>query len=365
MIDLSFLQQYPLLSYEFFGNPLSQYLVAVAVALVVYGVLKLFKKRIVNNLDDLSEKTANEFDDLLVDVVQSIGTPFYLFVSLGVGVQFIDQPEMLRTIVSYIAIGVVIYTVVRILQQVVSYIFQRNVKKRLEEDPRFDDSAVKLLSRAINVVIWIVVILFVVQNDPFNYDITALVAGLGIGGIAIAFALQSVLSDIFASFTIYFDKPFRTGDFIVVGDMLGTVKHIGIQSTRIQSLWGEEIVIPNKDLTSARIKNYKQMETRRIKFQFGVTYQTSAAKVKKIPDMVRKIIEDIELAELNRVHFFEFGDSSLNFEVMYVVDSPEYEVYMDIQQEINLTLMAQFQKEGIEFAYPTQTIYLEKQGSNS
>jgi small-conductance mechanosensitive channel len=157
------------------------------------------------------------------------------------------------------------------------------------------------------------------------------------------------------------DRPFQTGDFIIVGDVMGTVKHIGIKSTRIESLWGEEIVVSNKDLTEARVKNYKRMENRRIVFEFGVTYQTPSAKLRKIPEIVKKIIEGIELADLDRVHWKNFGDSALNFEIMYQVHTADYNEYMDVQQEINLQLKERLEKEGIEFAYPTQTIYVHKQ----
>jgi small-conductance mechanosensitive channel len=354
-----FQTQYAFLGYEFFGNTVWQLLVAVAVFFVVYTALKLFKRGVIKNLGKLAEKTTTDFDDLLAQILQSIGAWFYVFVSLAVAVQFIQQPEMLKKVLFYIALVVVVYAIVKAIQQVIDYGFQRGMKQRLEEDPRFDVSVVRLLSKFAKGAVWIVAALLVVQN--LGYDITALVAGLGIGGIAIAFALQGVLSDMFASFSIYMDRPFQTGDFIIVGDVMGTVKHIGIKSTRIESLWGEEIVVSNKDLTEARVKNYKRMENRRIVFEFGVTYQTPSAKLRKIPEIVKKIIEGIELADLDRVHWKNFGDSALNFEIMYQVHTADYNEYMDVQQEINLQLKERLEKEGIEFAYPTQTIYVHKQ----
>jgi small-conductance mechanosensitive channel len=359
MIDISNLfPQYEFLGYEFFGNTVWQLGLAILAFLVIYSALKLFKRYVIKSLDKLSEKTKSDFDDLIVQILQSIGRPFYLFVSLAAAIQLIQQPELLKKILFYVALAVVLYTVVRAIQQVIDYGFQKGIRKRLEEDPRFDVSAVRLLSKFAKGVVWIIAALLVVQN--LGYDITALVAGLGIGGLAIAIALQGVLSDVFASFSIYMDRPFQTGDFIIVGEVMGTVKHIGVKSTRIESLWGEEIIVPNKDLTEARVKNYKKMENRRIVFGFGVTYDTPAAKLRKIPDIVQEIIGTMKLASVNRVHFKDFGDSALNFEVMYNVDSADYNAYMDVQQEINLTLKERFEKEGIEFAYPTQTIYLQK-----
>ena len=193
-----------------------------------------------------------------------------------------------------------------------------------------------------------------------GYNVTTLVAGLGIGGLAIAFALQKVLEDIFSSVSIYFDKPFEIGDFIIVGEQMGVVKKIGIKSTRIQALQGEEIVISNRELTSVRIQNFKRMEKRRVAFSFGVLYSTSNAKLKKAIEMVKKIVEKAEHADLDRVHFKAFGSSSLDFEVVYYLKSRDYNVYMDTQQEINFAIKEAFEKEKIEFAYPTQTIHLAK-----
>ena len=195
----------------------------------------------------------------------------------------------------------------------------------------------------------------------FGYDITTIVASFGVLGIVLAFGLQHVLSDIFASFSIFFDKPFDIGDFIIVGENLGVVKKVGIKSTRIQSLWGQEVVIPNKELTSARINNYKKMERRRVQFSFGVIYDTSSEQLEKILDITKDIVDKIEPAELDRVHFKEYGDFSLNFEVVYYVNSPDYNQYMDIQQEINLSLKKRFEKEGIDFAYPTQTVIVNNE----
>jgi len=194
----------------------------------------------------------------------------------------------------------------------------------------------------------------------FGYNISTLIAGLGIGGVAIALALQNILTDIFASFSIYFDKPFQTGDFIIVGNDLGVVKKIGIKTTRLQTLQGEELVISNKELTETRIHNYKKMQKRRIVFNFGLTYDTSSAKLKKVLQILKGIIDKIEIAELDRVHFNKFGDFSLNFEVVYYLASSDYNEYMDTQQAINLAIKEKFEKDGIKFAYPTQTVFVNK-----
>jgi small-conductance mechanosensitive channel len=232
------------------------------------------------------------------------------------------------------------------------------IQKRKKEEDTFDPSILGVLSKIIKGVLWGIAIIIVLSN--FGYDVTALAAGLGIGGIAIAFALQSVLGDIFASFSIHFDKPFRVGDFIIIGSDLGTVQHIGIKTTRLKTLQGQELIVSNRELTETRVNNYKQMEKRRIVFGFGVEYDTPLKKLKKIPNMVKEILDKIKIAELNRVHFKEFGDFSLNFEVVYYVNVSDYNVYMDTQQEINFKLKEIFEKENIVFAFPTQTIFVNK-----
>jgi len=180
---------------------------------------------------------------------------------------------------------------------------------------------------------------------------------LGIGGVAVAFALQNVLGDIFASISIYFDKPFKVGDFIIIGEDMGVVKKIGLKSTILESLWGQDIVVSNRELTTVRINNYRTMKKRRVVFTFGVLYETPTKKMEKIPKMVEDIFAKIKLLDLDRVHFKTFAASSLDYEVAFYVDTGEYKKYMDLRQEVNLALKQKFEEEGIEFAYPTQTLY--------
>jgi len=190
-------------------------------------------------------------------------------------------------------------------------------------------------------------------------EVTSLIAGLGIGGVAIAFALQGILSDLFASFSIYFDKPFRIGDFITVGTDSGTVQKIGIKTTRIKTLQGEELVISNAELTTARVQNFKKMQERRGSLQFGVTYETASDKVKGINTTVEQIFESLKMGRLDRVHFTSFGDSALIFDVVFYSESAAYADFLDLQQAFNFALMDKFAKDGVEFAYPTQVVYLK------
>ena len=202
--------------------------------------------------------------------------------------------------------------------------------------------------------------LVIVALDNLGFDITTLIAGLGVGGIAIALAVQNILSDLFASLSIVLDKPFVIGDFIIINEYMGTVEHVGLKTTRIRSLSGEQLVIANNDLLSSRIRNYKRMQERRIVFTIGVIYQTTKTQLEKIPKIIKDIIDKQKLARFDRSHFKNFGDFSLNFETVYWVESSDYNQYMDIQQAINLSIMAIFEEEKIEFAYPTQMVYVDK-----
>jgi small-conductance mechanosensitive channel len=230
------------------------------------------------------------------------------------------------------------------------------VRKQGEDASR--DRVLKAASSLVNVLAWIVGTLFMLDNLGFR--ITTVVAGLGIGGIAVALAAQTVLGDLFAYFTILFDRPFEIGDTISVGDHTGTIERFGIKTTRIAGIGGEQIILSNKDLTDSRVRNFKRMEKRRATFRFGVTYRTPADTLREIPGVIADIFRELEGAALERAHFLSFGDSGLIFEIAYFVDGNDYARYMDIQQQANLRIREEFEKRRIEFAYPTRTLYLNK-----
>lgn len=211
------------------------------------------------------------------------------------------------------------------------------------------------------VALWTAVFLLILDN--FGVRVTALLAGLGVGGIAVALAVQNILGDLFASISIVLDRPFEIGDFIVVGDCLGTVEYIGLKTTRVRALSGEQIVFSNSDLLSSRIRNFKRMYERRVTFTIGVTYETPYEKLTAIPGMLRSIVEAQPNVRFDRAHFQRYGEYALVFEVVYFVQRPEYNVYMDVQQAINLEIHRRFAAEGIEFAYPTQTVLVQRRGA--
>ena len=250
----------------------------------------------------------------------------------------------------------VVYQIIRSLEILVEYI----VKKKFDKDGDGEaDGAVALLARLVRGILWALGGLFILQN--VGVDVTALIAGIGVGGIAIAFALQSVLEDLFSSFSIHFDKPFVVGDFIVVGDKKGTVERIGVKTTRLRALQGEELVMSNRELTSVAIQNYGAMKERRINFEFGILYETAPELRRKVRSIVEMIIDKQEGARFDRCFFKTFGGSALVYDVVYFVESSEYEAYMELNDKIFNTIMDRFTEEGIEMAYPTTTVHLIKE----
>ena len=345
-----------ILGYVYIGNTLQDYISALFVIVISFFILKFFKLIVMKKLEALSKKTKTEFDDALIASISRIGWPFYILVSLYMGLKYIHVADYVDKWFNYSVMVVLAFYILMGINNLIDY-FTKSIIKKQSEDEK-DKTIVDFLGKLSKGILWVIGILLILSN--LGYNVTSLMAGLGIGGVAIALALQNVLGDLFASFSIYFDKPFKVGDFIIVGDHMGVVKKIGIKTTRLQSLWGEEIVISNMELTSTRVKNYKKMERRRIQFGFGVTYQTTNEKLKKAVEIIKKVFDKIDSADLDRAHFKEFGDHSLNFEVVYYVNSGDYNKYMDIQHSANIAIKESFEKEGIEFAYPTTTIFLEK-----
>jgi small-conductance mechanosensitive channel len=346
------------INYSFLNNTILDYLISLGIFFAVLIGLRIFRGIVVLRLKKISEKTKTDIDDLLVKIIDSVGSFFYMFLSFYIAIRPLNFRDTVFRIIGYFLFFIIVYYIVKAIQSLIDYGTNKLLVLKQKEGKELDKSVIDLLAKILKGIVWAIAIIILLQN--LGYNISALVAGLGIGGIAIAFALQNILGDLFASFAIYFDKPFQTGDFIIVGKDMGTVNHVGIKSTRLQSLQGEEIIVSNKELTEARIHNYKKMEKRRIAFVFGLTYETSTEKLRRVPSIIEKLMADIELADLDRAHFKEFADFSLNFEVVYYLNSSDYNKYMDTQQEINLKIKEAFEIEGIEMAYPTQKIFINK-----
>lgn len=346
-----------LLKYKFLHNSILQYLTAAGTFALIFFVSCLLRRIIISRLKAAAEKTATKVDDFLVSLLAQIRIPEFFFLALYFGSRALSLNPSVGNLVKLMLVLALTYRAIKILQAGAAFAIN-SYTENMEWKDAGAASAQKNISMIINWALWLAGALFILDN--LGVKISAAVAGLGIGGVAVALACQAILGDLFNSFVIYMDKPFRIGDFIIVGDMMGVVEHIGIKTTRVRSLGGEGLVFSNTDLTNSRIRNYKKMKARRVVFRVGVTYQTSAAKLKKIPALVAEIFKSVENAKLDRVHFVNFGDFSLDFEIVYYVSSGDYGVYMDCQQAVNLAIYESFEKEAVDFAYPTQSLYLEK-----
>lgn len=334
------------------------FLAAGAVFLGLTGFFWLLRMVVLQRLRGWAQKTSARFDDVLIAAVEDIKAWVYSLIALYAALQFFPLPELVDLILRGVFYFAIVWQAINAAGHFIEYFTTSFLEKDEDGDGEVDPNAATashLVTLLAKIALWALGGLFVLSN--LGIEVTSLIAGLGIGGIAIAFALQGVLGDLFASFSIYFDKPFRIGDFISVGNDSGTVEKIGIKSTRLRDLQGEELVISNAELTAARVHNYKKMEERRIVTQFGITYETPQERVKEVPGVVERIFGALDGARLDRVHFTTFGDSALIFEVVYYIETADYTEYLDLQQRFNFDLMTRFAELGIDFAYPTQTIY--------
>jgi small-conductance mechanosensitive channel len=343
------------------GNPVWRWLAAAVLAVVAYLVIVLLKGPVAGRFAKLAKKTRSRIDDLLLGIVQRTTPLFVFIIAVYVGTFALRLPPGVAKAFAKIALVAFIIQIAVWVHRIATTAITEAVTKRKDQDPA-SASAFGVIGFFVRLALWSVVVLLALQN--LGIEITALVAGLGIGGVAIALAAQNILGDIFNSVAILLDKPFEVGDFIIVGEYLGTVERIGIKTTRVRSLTGEQLIFSNAELVGSRIKNYGRMQERRILFKVGVTYQTPLDKLKKIPAVVREVIEAQEPVRFDRAHFQGYGAYSLDFEIVYYVLNRDYNMYMDIQEQINLGLFERFEKEGIEFAYPTQTLFVAKEDAS-
>lgn len=340
----------------FWGNAIRDWAIAAIVIVLSILLLRVFKYAVLTRLKKLSKRSANKFDDFVVAVVQSCVMPILYCLAIYFGLHYLRMSEKAGQFMHIAIMVVSTFFVVRIITSVISYFVENFIRSQAEQAIRKKQARGILI--IVKSVVWMVALVFLVDN--LGYDITTIITGLGIGGIAIALAAQTILGDLFSYLVIFFDKPFEIGDFIIVDDKMGTVEYIGIKTTRLRTLGGEQLVCSNTDLTNSRVHNYRRMERRRVVFKFGVVYNTAADKLQQIPAMVKSAIEAQKFTEFDRAHFLSFGAYSLDFETVYYVLSADYNQYMDIQQDINLQLFTQFEKTQIEFAFPTQTVLFDK-----
>lgn len=344
------------LQQTFLGNTVAAYGIALLSIGVGVAIAHLLKRIILSRLKRWAKRTITTLDDQLVRLIERPTLWLLYLGSCYVSLQSLTLAPTVSQLLT--AIGVIFATL--LLLQLVGSVAEYSLRiygyiHRHQPNIR---QSLNALIPAVRVVLWAVGIVFVLDN--LGFDISAVVTGLGIGGVAIALASQGILQDLFSYFSILLDRPFEIGDFIVIGDMAGTVNQIGIKTTRLQSIDGEQLILANTDLTASRIQNFQRMAQRRIAFNLGVTYETSMTQLEQIPEIIRTVIEQMPQVSFDRAHFASFGDFSLNYEIVYLVETNDYTVYRDVQQQMNLAIKERFDSAGIEFAYPTQVLHLTR-----
>jgi small-conductance mechanosensitive channel len=347
------------LDYESFGNSLLAWASGFALIVGAWLVLGILRRVLQKRLVSLGERRSFKPAQIAAHTVAQTKGWFLLVAAVAIGSRlWVLAPSAQSLLTIVLTIGL-------LLQLGLWATAALDVSLRLRRELRMQEhpeavAAMDVLGFVIRLVVWTIVILVILDN--LGIEITALIAGLGVGGVAVALATQNILGDLFASLSIVLDKPFVVGDFLSIDEFLGSVEKVGIKTTRVRSLSGEQLIFSNNDLLNSRIRNFGRMFERRVVFAFGVTYQTPAEKLRRIPTIIRDAVESQEKVRFDRAHFQKYGDSALIFETVYFVLSPDYNYYMDVQQNINLAIFERLAEEGTDFAYPTQTIHFAEDG---
>lgn len=334
---------------EFLQNSVADYLVAVTTFLIGLLLVRIFEGIAIARLSRWSALTNSTLDDTLTAFCEKSAVPILYGGIVYLSLKGLNLHPTLERLLNVFGVLLLSFLAIRISTILVEHALRYYWFKKQNE--HIKEEGLSLLLPSVRVAIWIVGTIFFLDNLGLN--LSAVVASLGIGGVAIALASKNILEDLFSYYSILLDRPFEIGDVIVVGDQMGTVENVGIKTTRIRSISGEQLIFSNSSLVSSRIKNYKRMERRRIVFSVSVSYDTSLEQLREIPAIAKNIIESIQKTSFDRAHFSSYGESSLNFEIVYYVLSKDYTLYMDIQQQINLRLNEEFRKQAINFAHPT------------
>lgn len=345
----------------YFGNSVQDWSIAFGIIILAGIILYAFKKSVVTRLKAWTARTKNTMDDIIVAGIEKSLIPLVYFSIVYGAISYLTIPGNIMSKIKVIFWIILMFYILRSVTAVVRRIIFGKIEEHTESEARKKQANGLVL--LVNITIWIIGFVFLLDN--LGYNIGTLIAGLGIGGIAIALAAQTILGDLFSYFVIFFDKPFEIGDFINFDDKSGTVEYIGLKTTRIRVLSGEQLVCSNKDLTDSRVHNYGRMETRRVVFKIEVIRQTSAALLLKIPTLVKDIILQTDGVRFDRGHFMSFGKTAYEFEFVYYILTSDFTIYMDKQQEVLIAVVESFEKNDIHLAYPTQTLWLEGQNGQS
>jgi small-conductance mechanosensitive channel len=345
------------------GIPLWSLMVALAAAVATYVGIRVVLRVLKHRTKAWAAQSDSAMAHAAAEILAGTSRALVLMVALLVGANLLDLPGRWESRLSQLWFVAVALQMGLWGMRGISMGVRRYVERHSSAGMTQVSASATLLSWGLRTLLWSIVLLAILSNVGVN--ITAFIASLGVGGIAVALAVQNILGDLFASLAIAVDKPFEVGDFIVVGSVSGTVQVIGLKTTRIRSLQGEQIVMSNTELLKQTINNYRMLEKRRIVFGFGVSYDTTPEQAEAIPAVVRKLIEAQPQLQFDRAHFKSFGASSLDYEVVYIVEDPAFNLYMDLQQALNLGLMREFKALGVEFAFPTSTVHIASAPSQS
>jgi small-conductance mechanosensitive channel len=338
---------------EFGGNSALRYLAAFLTFVAIGIALRLTVLFVISRLRPIAQRTRSRFDDVLLNVLGGIPGWLYAVLALYASSHLLRLPSSIEKLSLAAALAACVF----IVGYVINHVIVR-LMLRIWSSNENNEQIAGVLGVVINLILWTVGLVLILSN--LGIEVTSLVASLGIGGVAVALASQGMLTDIFGSFALYFDKPFLIGDFIIIGEHRGVVRRIGLKTTRIQALEGEEIIIPNKELTSIRVRNFKRMRRRRVEFFFSVVYGTPTETLRMIPDIVKKIIDAQELCSCDRVHMQRFGDKALDFEVAYYFDSGDHNRSLAALEQIYLGILEEFSKHRIEMPYTIKPTPIEK-----
>ena len=348
-------------------NTILSYLIAAVSIAIVWLVLRLTKKWLIGFFKKIAVNTNTRLDDGIIQVSEKFVIPYlYLLINYNIIIQ-LNLSQKVQKVNGAAFMVITAYYIIRL----VNFAFNRVVVLYMKQknEPPHRIKQVDGMLMVVKALAWVTGIIMLADN--LGYDVTTIIAGLGVGGIAIALAAHSILGDLFSYIVIFFDKPFEIGDFIIIGDHSGIVEKIGIKTSHVRSLDGQQLIMPNAEMAKSVIHNYKRLQRRRVVFSIGVVYYTSSYKLRSIPGTIKDIISIQNHADFDRVHLKSFGDFSINYEIVYYVNSADYLLYMDTHQEICMTIFEEFEKTAIEFAFPTQTLFvnsqneIEKQGKTN
>ena len=337
------------------GNTVQAYLIFIAIVFLSFSGLILLRSFVLKWLQRWVSGTENSLGGFVAEAFGHIRNPFLFAVSLYHGHNYIQTPPAVRRIFDVVILALVVFQAAFLAGHLVASIIRTGLSRG---ERAVNISAVNNLTLLARFFIWVAALLFLLDN--LGIDVKTMLAGLGVGGVAIALAAQSILGDVFSSFTIYIDRPFDVGDVIEINGIRGTVETVGLKTTRIRSLTGEIIVLPNSQLTGNLLRNFQQVQTRRNTLSLGVTYDTSLKDLQRIPDLLQEAARGIDKLTLERSHFRNYGAFSLDFEVVTLVDESDFNPALDRQQSFLFRIKEVFDREGIAFAFPTQTILLNQ-----